>query len=112
MVHSSVPSDDKFADLTKLPNGLLLRHEDGVKNNLTIWRDNGDILEDTGVDLRYSAKSGGGLYGTAARWTFKRSGTVLELNGSTGDRLIAVVQDDLTGLADMEIKVQGHVEGV
>ena len=111
MVHTTVASDDLFGNQTKLPNGLVLRHENGGNNNLSVWRDNSDIMEDTGIDLRYSAKSGGGLFGSAARWTFKRAGTVLHLDGSTGDTLIAIVQDDLTGLSDLEIKVQGHVEG-
>lgn len=111
MTHTTVASDDKFGNLTKLNAGLVLRHTNGNTRNLTVWRDNGDIIEDTGVDLRYSAKSGGGLFGTAARWTFKRAGTVLALDGSTGDTFMAIVQDDLTGLSDLEIKIQGHVEG-
>lgn len=111
MTHTSQPSDDLFGDLAKLAKGLVIRQENGAIRNLSVWRDNTDILEDTGVDLRYSAKSGGGLFGTAARWTFKRAGTVLTLDGTTGDSVKAIVQDNLSGLSDLEIKLQGHVEG-
>lgn len=113
MVHTTVSSDDRFGNLNKLENGLVLRQTNGFKHNLSVWRDNSDIIEDTGVDLRYSAKSGGGLFGTAARWTFKRAGTVLTLDGSKGDTYQAIVQDDLSGatMVDIEIKIQGHVEG-
>lgn len=114
MVHTTVSSDDLFGNLTKLANGLVMRQINGFRHNLTVWRDNSDIIEDTGVDLRYSSKSGGGLFGTAARWTFKRAGTVVTLDGSKGDKFQAIVQDNLSQatMKDIEIKVQGHVEGV
>jgi hypothetical protein len=112
MTHTSQPSDDLFGDLGKLINGLLIRHDGGVIRNISTWRDNTDIIEDVGIDLRYSAKSGGGLFGTAARWSFKLTGTVITLDGSTNDSLLGIVQDDLTGLSSLEIKAQGHVEGV
>ena len=114
MTHSSEPSDDRFGGTAKLTRGVVLRHENGVSNNLSVWRDNSDIIEDTGVDLRYAPKTASSDYGTAARWTFKRAGTVLHLDGSINDRFLAIVQDDLTeattGTTDIEIKVQGHVE--
>lgn len=42
------------------------------------------------------------------RWTFARSGTVLELDGDNNDKLIVRVNDDHTDLVGHRFMVQGH----
>lgn len=42
------------------------------------------------------------------RWTFSNSGTYIKLDGSKGERLQIVVNDDFTGLTDHTFNFQGY----
>lgn len=45
------------------------------------------------------------------RWTFTKAGVPLRLDGNKQERLVVLVQDDLTGLVSHQFIVQGYKEG-
>ena len=113
MGHNSAGDLGLFGNLTKLPNGVVLRaFVDGHYGTLTNWKTNGDINLDTG-NIDFPLRSGGGgTHGTTADGPFKiRTGAVLRLDGDLGDRFEVYVQDDLTGIFFWSMKAQGHREG-
>ena len=110
MAHSSAGDLGKFGNIANgLPNGLIIRiRENGKYRTLSVWKTAGDMKTDM-YDVDFPPRSGGGGdYGTTGRWTFKKSGTVLELHGDTGDRIEALVQDSLLTLGFLHVNVQGH----
>lgn len=116
MTHSSAADDGLFGNLPALTNGCVLRKYNGATDSystLTVWKENGDIYEDTG-DIKYSPRSGGGgSYGTNSKGgILDNSGAVVRLDGTVGDYLEILIQDDLSDLASFKIKTQGHIEGV
>lgn len=114
MGHTNLGDFGLFGDLAKLINGCILRAKvSGNYGTLTNWKTNGDINVDTG-SVDFHLRSGGqGTYGTAANGAFKtRTGAVLRLDGDQGDRFEVYVQDDLTGLAFWNMKIQGHLENI
>lgn len=115
MTHGTAGDNGLFGDLTALTYGVVLRRYDGTTGTtatFTIWRTNSDIVTDV-YDVTYSARSGGGgNYGTNARGTFANAGAIVYLDGTAGDYLEILIQDDLTSLNSFRIKAQGHYEGV
>ena len=114
ITHSTSLGDNGlFGDLPALTNGVLVRRYDGTSGlyqTFTDWKDNGDIMSDM-YDVHYSTRSGSkGSYGTNARGTFFASGAVVRLDGTAGDFLEILVQDDLSGLDVFRINAQGHIE--
>jgi len=113
MTHGTAGDNGLFGDLTTLTNGVVLRRYDGTTGTtgiFTVWKNNSDIVTDM-YDVTYSARSGGGgAYGTNARGTFKEAGAIVYLDGSKGDYLEVLIQDDLSGLGSFRIKAQGHYE--
>ncbi len=112
MGHSSAGDFGLFGNLPKLTNGVILRVRiNGQYGTLTNWKTNGEINVDTG-EVFFHARSGGqGTHGTAANGAFKtRTGATMRLDGDTNDVFEVYVQDDLTGLAFWNMKIQGHIE--
>lgn len=116
MGHASAGDFGLFGGIAALTNGVVLRRYDGTTasySTFTIWRDNSDIDSDTATVHFVSRSGGGGTYGTAAYGNFTdTAGSIVYLNGTAGDYLEILVQDDLTGLASFEAKAQGHFEGL
>lgn len=109
MLDDAAMDDGKFGGLSALTNGLTMRTViNGVFRTLTIWKLNGDLKDDM-YDVSYSAKAPAGQYGLSGRWTFTKGEFVVDLDGATGDYLEVLVQDDLSGLIDFEIKCQGRL---
>jgi len=100
-----------FGDLPSLTNGIALRKYDGTTglfNTFTVWKNNGDIATDV-YDVSYIARSdNAGSFGINIRGTFTRSGGIVELDGTAGDYIEVLVQDDLSGLISFKAKCQGH----
>ena len=112
MTHTVASSDDKFGGIGALTNGMVLRANIGGQNfSFTNWKTNEDIILDM-FDVTYSDKAGPSLFGTSGRGSFTRVGVLVELNGSNGDFLELLTQDDLTGLASYFINAQGYVEDI
>lgn len=111
MLDGSAMDDGKFGGLDELANGVVIRQStDGVIRTLSYWQSNSDMKDDM-FDVIYSDKAPAGQFGLSARWTFTRAEFVVDLDGSTGDFLEVLVQDDLQGLLDFRIKVQGRLFG-
>jgi hypothetical protein len=102
---SGTPDDGLFGNLPRLENGLVFRTErnEDQRNNRANFKDNGDI-RDVCYDVNYSPRSGGqGTYGLAARYTISREGNTSLLFGKSNDKILAIVQDDLSGLVEFNI---------
>lgn len=113
MTHTSAGADDLFGGIAALLNGVHFRASvSGQFGTFTNWKSNGDIKLDM-FDLDYSVKSGPGDFGTNGRGSFSRIGVVIRLDSAKSDFLEVLIQDTmlLTGLTDLRIKAQGHVEG-
>lgn len=114
MTHVTAGDNGLFGGISALSNGVLLRRYDGATgtfSTFTNWKDNSDIVTDM-YDVVYAARSGGGgAYGTNARGTFKNAGAIVYLDGTVGDYVEVLIQDDLSTLSSFRIKGQGHVEG-
>ena len=111
MTHAGVPDDGKFGGIPQLTKGVIIRiKKSNVFQTASIWRDNGDLKTDM-YNVDYSDKAPAGEYGTNGRWTVTESGAILEIDGSTGDFLEVIIQDDLTGLSLFEVKSQGRIFG-
>lgn len=103
--------DGKFGALTALTNGVVVRtYVDGVFRTLTHWHKNNDLKEDM-YDLTYSPNAPAGQSGLSARWTFTKAEFAPDLVGSNGDYIEVLIQDDLTGLDEFKIKIQGRLFG-
>ncbi len=112
MIHSAAADDSKFGSLAALTNGVLFRSTTALNNTQTYanWKDNRDFISDM-YDINYSSKAGGGKYGTSGRWSFaERTGAIIRLDGSQGDKIEVLVQDDLSALTSFEINFQGHID--
>ena len=85
-----------------LTNGVVLRvnNGDGTYRNIANFKTNGAI-ELYAYDARYFTNNGGGTRGFSARMSWGsqgKHGAVIRLDGSLGEALEMVVQDDLTPL--------------
>lgn len=114
MVHGSAADDSKFGSIDALEHGVVIRSItalDGVRT-LTNMKSNQQIREDM-FDVVYSDKAGGGKFGTSGRWSIQeKTGAIIRLNGSDGDYLEVLVQDDISILTDFQMKWQGHINEV
>ena len=107
------PSDSKFAGISPLTRGIVLRKSNGVHHTIFNAKTNGEIKLRTGpTDVVYTTASANVSYGTGFRRTFngqEKNGVVIRLDGDKGDRLDILIQDDLTGLTSFKVVAQGHV---
>jgi len=114
MVMTNDSSFNEFCSVAALSNGLLVRENDGgTWKTLANWKDDATIAE-TMYDLDAVPKAPAGKAGQMFRWTFKRTSSIVKLEGANGDYLEVAIQDNLTGAIDCEvihITVQGHKEG-
>lgn len=111
MTHS-VPGDlEGFGGIDPIENGLSMRTKvGGVSNSFINWKDNEDIKTCI-YDLEFTdkAKRIGDTFGTSGRYTFSKLGVAVKLDGSTGDALQILIQDDLSGLGSFHMNAQGHI---
>lgn len=108
--HAAQGTDDKFGSITALTNGVVLRANiNGQFHTFTNWKNNRDIRLDM-YDMEYTDKAGPTTFGTHARGSFNEVGIAIRLDGTTGDYLEVLVQDDLTTLGSFLINGQGHHE--
>ena len=112
MLDATAMDDGKFGGLTALTNGVAIRVvNNGTVRTLTHWKSNADLKDDM-YDVTYSTKPPAGTFhGLSSRWTFTKGEFVVDLDGSTSDYLEILLQDDLSGLVDFEVKAQGRLFG-
>jgi len=97
-----------FGGIPSLTNGIIGRFTNEHKKNLfIIYNNNGFVLR--GFDLKYIEKSPAGVFGLNANLNgMDTFGTVINLHGGTYERWGSINQDDLTGLTEVAITVNGH----
>ena len=102
----------QFGSITKLTNGCVLRikRADGEYKNLINFKSNGDFIEEA-VDPVFQDKKGGGGFGFTATLIFagqQNRGVVIRLDGTRGEQLELIVQDDISaGLTKFQMRAQG-----
>lgn len=102
----------QFGSIAKLTNGCVLRvkRADGEYKNLINFKSNGDFIEEASTPL-FQDKSGGGGFGFAATLIFagqQNRGVVIRLDGTRGEQLELIVQDNIsTGLTKFQMRAQG-----
>lgn len=108
---SAAMDDGLFGDITSLTKGVVFRVENGIYKNLFNAKNNGDFAEHT-FDREYASKAPAGKTALTIRRTVagqEKNGVTIRLSAKGGDRLVVIVQDDLTGLDHMHVVGQGHV---
>lgn len=111
MLDSTSMDDGKFGGLTALTNGVVLRiNNGGTDRTITHWQSNGDMKDDM-FDVAYADKAPAGQFGLSARMTFTKAEFIADLDGAASDYIEILIQDDLTGLDNFNIKIQGRLFG-
>lgn len=103
----------KFGSINPITNGCVFRKKDGDRQNIFNWKTNGDLINRS-FDHIFQEKTGGGGSGFVARITFagqNKQGIAIRLDGSLGEELQVLIQDDLTAAALTKIFMiaQGHL---
>jgi len=102
----------QFGSIDKLINGCVLRvkRAEGEYKNLINFKTNGDFIEEATIPL-FQGKTGGGGFGFTATLIFagqQNRGVVIRLDGTLGEQLELIVQDDLSaGLTKFHMRAQG-----
>lgn len=105
----SAMDDALFGNLAALTNGVQLRVNNGVMQNLWNIKSNGEIALHC-FDAAYTTKAPAGSFGFRFRNSFAgqaKHGVTIRLGA--GDILEILIQDDLTGLEEFLMMAQGHV---
>jgi len=102
---------ETFGGIAALTNGCVLRvnNGDGTFRNLNNFKTNGDII-DQAFDHNFFENRGGSARGFTSRLTWggpSKHGVVVRLDGTLGESLELVIQDDLTGLTQLHWTCQG-----
>lgn len=109
MEDNAVMYESTFGGITQLANGLVGRVKDGYYKNLFVVVNNGGFRE-YGFLTEYPSKVPSGSY---AFWGDKGysdgNGVALRLDGSEGDSIQIIVQDNLTDITNIAVTAHGHV---
>jgi hypothetical protein len=108
MFTGTAPTFGTFGDISALTNGVVLRRNNGVTENIWNVKTNGDFAS-LAYDFTIYTALGVGQDGFACRQTFSgqdKHGVAIRLG--SGDMLDFIVQDDLTDLDQFRIIAQGH----
>jgi len=111
MTCDTVVTFAKFGDLAALTNGIVLRRKNGTYNNIFNVKSNAEIAGIMYDMTIYSADNPQqAVDGLNARLTFNgqsKIGIVIRIG--PGEDLELIVQDDLSGLLNFEIMIEGHI---
>lgn len=103
--------DGKFGSRAALANGIVLRRNNGVMNNIYNIKTNGEFGQVAGSDKNYDPKAPAGTdHGITVQSTFageNKHGTVIWLE--TGDSLELVLQDDHSSHTRFTAMAQGNI---
>lgn len=106
------PTDDLFIGATALTNGIVLRKNASPDFTIFNAKTNGDIVSATG-NIEYGSKAGGGGYTVRAILDMKSvADVIMRLDGSAGEYLEVLVQDNLSGagITYLYVSGRGHKE--
>ena len=113
MILGSAADDGKFGDIAGgITRGVVLRRNDGRIDNIGVFKDNGELRAHT-FDVVYPARSGSPQnsdFGLGCRMTFNgrdKMGSVIRLGA--GERIEALIQDDLSDITRFNIMAQGSL---
>jgi hypothetical protein len=112
MSHSAAGYIDSFGGIAALTNGCIIRkyNGNGTFATFTVWQSNADIFTDF-TNIQFVDRAGGGTtYGTLGVGSFADIGVTVKLDGTLGEYLEILVQDDITALSLFQLKAQGHLE--
>lgn len=106
--------DSKFGGLSALSKGVYLyRYSESEDMPIGVATTNGQARLLAGPNnFAYADKAAAGYYGLTAKFDFASKtgdGVSVRVDGSMGEELRLVVQDDLTGLDSFNIVCAGHV---
>jgi hypothetical protein len=110
-VFDPAPDDSDFGVTTALTKGLVLRSVNGVTKNIFNVKTNGD-LRARAYDVFYTTASKSRVYTVTTRRSFagqEKNGVTIRLNADTCDKLVIIIQDDLTNMIGGQAIIQGHV---
>lgn len=100
-----------FANITALTNGLVLRKRDGEYYNIFNVKTNAEfaglMYDFTIIEATNPAQGVDGFYGRLTFAGQSKIGVAIRLN--PGEDLEFVVQDDLSGIASLQVVAEGHV---
>jgi len=110
--HTDAGDDEKFCGMDALDSGLHVRvnrNNGEAYETVAIWKTNQQMRADMGNAFAYLPAAPSGLDSTIGSYNFfEKSGAIELLQGSNNDVLEFIVQDDLTDLNSLLIKVHGH----
>ncbi len=113
IITTAAPDLTDFGDITNgLTKGIVLRRNNGTKENIFNVKSNGDFLNIM-YDLTFYNASGPGPLGSnglGGRYTFSgqdKHGVAIRLAG--GESLDLIIQDDLTSLLLFRMIAAGHI---
>ena len=101
--------DALFGGISALVNGIVLRKNDGIIQNIWNIKTNGEFALHA-YDAQYTDKAPAGSYGFRVRNTYggqDKHGVTIRL--IPGDTLELIIQDNLTGLEVFNAMAQGHI---
>lgn len=94
---------------------IRIKRSDGTFKNLINFKNNGDFIRQS-FDYDFQQNTGNNVRSFVARITWggnSKQGTVINLDGSLGEELQVLVQDDLTGTSNNQfiLQAQGNEMG-
>lgn len=111
-IDNTDPTDNLFIGATALTNGIVVRKNASTDFTLLNAKSNGDLVTATGT-IEYSNKAGGGGYTVRAILDMKSvSDVIMRIDGSAGEFLEVLVQDNLStaGITSLYVSGRGHKE--
>lgn len=110
--HTNPGDDEKFCGIPALENGLhvrVSRNNGESYETVAVWKTNQQMRSDMGNAFEYLPAAPSGLDSTVGSYNFfDKSGAIELLQGSNNDALEFIIQDDLSGLSSLLIKIHGH----
>lgn len=108
MRHSGDADASKYGDLAALTNGIFVRKEDGIDQNLGVYKTNQDFIE-FGATSSYNDKAPAGQYSSDFSFCVKQIyGVVLRLDPRENGILKVIVRDNLSTLLSHRITATGQ----
>jgi len=102
---TSTPDGTKFINQPALTNGIIIRQEkgNGIKKTFGSWSQNKELILACGNNADYTE---GTLEGINAKWSPKEEAdVVLNMVADDGDAIRVYVQDDLTALSNISLRM-------
>lgn len=108
MVHAAEGDDSKFGGIAAITNGVHVRKENAMVQNLGNYKKNSDY-KSFGSSVEYTSKAGGGAYGTLIKSDLREIyGVVVRVRPAVDEIVKVIIRDNLTGLTSMRVSALGQ----